>query len=200
MITVEAIRASQGFASFCDEDLDLLLGAAIERRFAPGEVLYQQGRPAVSCFMIVSGTVELVKEEPEGERPLTHLDPGAIVGQLGLVDREPRIATLRARTAVSALELTRDVFERLITSASPLGNRMLMELAVATGRQLREADRRLAALLERRHEVSARPRDRMSEIEAMEMEIRRKIGAPGHEPVTPSDVVEVTPEDRVRRR
>lgn len=200
MITVDAIRASGGFATFRDDELELLLGAARERRFAPGEALYQQGRPAVSCFMVVAGTVELVKHEPEGERLLTHLDPGAIVGQLGLVDRAPRIATLRARTAVAALELTRDVFDGLLASASPLGNRFLMELAVATGRQLREADQRLAALLERRQEVAARPRDRMAEIEAMEREILDKIRARSGGPAAAFDVVEVNPEDRARRR
>lgn len=153
MITVESIRASQGFRSFRDEDLELVLGAATERRFAPGETLCQQGRPAASCFMIVAGAAEVVREEAAGERVLTVIEPGAFVGQLGLIDRapriaahRPRIATLRARTPVAALEISRDVFERLIHSASPLGNRFLMELSVATGRQLRDADQRLAAI------------------------------------------------------
>ena len=146
MITVESIRASQGFRSFRDEDLELVLGAATERRFAPGETLCQQGRPAALCFMIVAGAAEVVREEAAGERVLTVIEPGTFVGQLGLIDRAPRIATLRARTPVAALEISRDVFERLIHSASPLGNRFLMELSVATGRQLRDADQRLAAI------------------------------------------------------
>lgn len=199
MITVESVRAFRGFRSFRVEDLELMLGAAKERRFVPCEDLFLQGRPAVSCFMIVAGTAEAVREEAGSERVLTLIEPGTIVGQLGLINRAPRIATLRARTPVAALELSRDVFERLIRSASPLGNRFLMELAIATGRQLRDADQRLAALLARRG-TSGHPVDPTAEIEAVDREIRRMIRGPADEPALPFDVVEVNPEDRARRR
>jgi len=199
MITLESIRASGGFGSFRDEDLELVLGAATARHFAPGEELFQQGRPAVSCFMIVAGTAEAVREEAAGERVLRLIEVGAVVGQLGLIKRAPRIATLRARTQVAALELSRDVFERLILSASPLGNRFLMELAVATGRHLQDADQRLAALLERQSR-SDHPQDRTDDVEAREREIRRTIGSRGDRTAAGSDVIEVNHEDRARRR
>ena len=199
MITVAQVRATGGLRTFRDDDVELLLGAATVRRYAPGEVLYRQGRAATSCFLVVSGVVELVKEEDIGERLLTHFDPGAIVGQLGLVDRAPRVATLRARIAATVLELTRDVFDGLLASSLPLAVRFQVEIAVATGRQLREASRRLVALDERRAEPPS-PHAGDPERAALERAVLTQLRDPVRDLDVPFDVVEVTPEDRVRRR
>lgn len=190
MISIGQLRQTGGFSSFSDAELELLLGATLARRYAPGEVLCHQGRPAASCFLIVSGSVDVVKDESGGERLLTRLEAGTIAGQLGLIDRTPRIATLRARTTVNALELTRDVFEGLLRSSSPLGYRFQLELAIATGRQLREADRRLAVLLERQRAAPARPPER---------EALRQLRDPVRDLDVPFDVVEITPQTRVHR-
>lgn len=147
MISVQQLRASGHLAPFTDTDLELLLGATTARTFQAGETLCLQGRAASSCFILLSGVVAVVKETEGRTRVLTHLTAGTIAGQLALVDRSPRIATLQAKTEVTALELTRDVFERLVAASSPLAYRFQIEIAVATGRQLREADRRLAVLL-----------------------------------------------------
>lgn len=188
MITVADIRATGGLAAFTDAELELLLGVCDARTFAPREALCRQGRPASSCFVIVSGNVEVVKETDGRARLLTRLVPGTIAGHLALVDRAPRTASLYASTEVTALELTRDVFDRLVGSTSPLAYRFQVEIAVATGRQLREADRRLAAIVAAREVGAARDaelahlRDAISDLDV---------------PVEPFDVVEITPPDRV---
>jgi CRP-like cAMP-binding protein len=188
VITVADIRATGGLAAFTDAELELLLGVCDARTFAPREALCRQGRPASSCFVIVSGNVEVVKETDGRARLLTRLVPGTIAGHLALVDRAPRTASLYASTEVTALELTRDVFDRLVGSTSPLAYRFQVEIAVATGRQLREADRRLAAIVAAREVGAARDaelahlRDAISDLDV---------------PVEPFDVVEITPPDRV---
>lgn len=150
MITVSQLRESGALKSFHDEEVEALLGAAVERSFVAGEVLCAQGRPAVSCFVLLSGGVDVVKRDDDGERVLARLSAGSIAGQFALIDRAPRIATLRARSAGTALELSREVFDQLAARATPLVCRLQLEIAAATGRQLREADRRLAAVLEAR--------------------------------------------------
>ncbi len=83
-------------------------------------------------------------------------------------------------TAVTALELQRDVFDMLLSASSPLAQHFQIEIAIATGRQLRDANRRLAALLD--GQASERPRDLEDEYEA---------------PFIPIDVIEITPPERV---
>jgi CRP-like cAMP-binding protein len=181
MITVEQLRAAGQLADFSDEDLEMLLGATAVRAFAAGERLAQQGRPATSCFIVVSGVVEVVRQHGAREHVISHIGAGGIVGQLALVEHAPRSATLRAKTAVTALELQRDVFDLLLSTSSPLAHRFQLELAIATGRQLREANRRLAALLPANDAQPAREG------------LGRFDG-----PYTPVDIIEITPPERAR--
>lgn len=192
MITVEQLRSTGRLTTFSDDELYMLLGVCSDRAFAPGEVLCRQTRPAASCFIIVSGVVDVVKESDGHERLLTRLTAGAVAGQLALVDRSPRSASLVANTAVTALELTRDVFERLLHASSPLGYRFQMEIAIASGRQLRDATRRLSALLgatggppaptPAREAELARLRDSVGDLDV---------------PVVSFDIVEINPVERV---
>lgn len=192
MITVEQLRSTGRLTAFTDDELEMLLGVCSDRTFAPGEVLCRQTRPAASCFIIVSGVVDVVKESQGHERLLTSLTAGAVAGQLALVDRSPRSASLVANTAVTALELTRDVFERLLHASSPLGYRFQMEIAIASGRQLRDATRRLSSLLgatggppapaPAREAELAQLRDSVSDLDV---------------PVVSFDIVEINPVERV---
>ncbi|MFO0651349.1 MAG: cyclic nucleotide-binding domain-containing protein [Polyangiales bacterium] len=182
MITAQQLRATEQFTSFTDADFEMLLGATTTRTFAPGECLFVQGRPATSCFIVASGVVEILRESDGETRLITRLSAGSIAGQLSLVEHEhaPRSATLRALTAVTALELQRDVFDMLLSASSPLAYHFQIEIAIATGRQLRDANRRLAALLD--GEASHGRRDFEDDFEA---------------PFVPIDVIEITPPERV---
>ena len=132
MITIELLRQTGGLGAFSDAELEILLGASLPRTFAAGDVLCRQGRAGTSCFVIVSGIVEVLKEDGAGgHRLLTRLSAGTIAGQLALVDGAPRNATLAAHTNVVALELTRDVFHRLVGASSPLAFRFQMQVHLA---------------------------------------------------------------------
>ncbi len=76
MITTHQLRATEQFTSFTDADLEMLLGATTARAFAPGECLSVQGRPATSCFIVVSGVVEVVREGDGEGRVLMRLSGG----------------------------------------------------------------------------------------------------------------------------
>lgn len=192
MITVDELRRTGRLATFSDHELELLLAVCQRRTFAPREALCRQTRPAISCFIIVSGVVDVVKESQGRERLLTRLPAGAIAGQLALVDHAPRSASLIANTEVTALELTRDVFDRLVHSESPLGYRFQMEIAIATGRQLRDADRRLSSLLGAPDGAATPGSAREAELAHL-----RDSVADLDVPVEPFDIVEINPADRV---
>lgn len=158
-VTPRELRAC-GVALWCrDDELEALLTLSVERRFAAGEVLSHQGTEARSCFVIVSGEVEVVKVLMHSERALTTLGPGAIAGQAALVDRSRRSSTLRAATPVVALELARDAFDLLLQSSSAVAVGLQRHLAATSVRQLRAADERLAAVLARSAPVERTRRD-----------------------------------------
>jgi CRP-like cAMP-binding protein len=76
--------------------------SAVETSYAPGEVLYKQGDGGRGMLLILTGTVEVVVETPEGKRALARFGAGDFLGDMALVSNQPRAATARALTAVTA--------------------------------------------------------------------------------------------------
>lgn len=140
------LRALPSFRDYPNAELKLLASVAPAREYAEGAVLCREGSPARSCFLLATGAVEIRKHADEGERVLAVLRAGSIVGQMALVDRSPRSATVVAAEPTVALELTRDVFEDLLRASSDLALRFQEHIAVAGIRQLRMATQRLASL------------------------------------------------------
>jgi CRP/FNR family cyclic AMP-dependent transcriptional regulator len=85
-----------------------------EKRYAPGEVIFQQGDPGKGLFIILDGEVEIFRETKEGERRLASLGPSTAFGELALIDDLPRSATARASAPSCLLILYRSHFEALV--------------------------------------------------------------------------------------
>lgn len=141
------LRALEALRDYANPELKLLASVAPAREYGPGETLCREGVPGHSCFLIANGQVEVTKQIDGEDKQLATLRAGAIVGQLALVDRTSRSASVRALTPTIALELSRDVFERLLIACSPLALRFQHQIAVAGVRQLRMATTKLAGLL-----------------------------------------------------
>jgi CRP-like cAMP-binding protein len=80
------------------KDRAAVLDGATQRTYAPGATLVKEGEASAFLYFIVSGTAE-VSTAAEGRR--TVLGPGDFFGELGLIARHPRSATV-----VAADELT----------------------------------------------------------------------------------------------
>jgi CRP/FNR family transcriptional regulator, cyclic AMP receptor protein len=144
--TLTELRALPAMRDFSDAELDVLLGVAPPRGLRIGDVLWRQGEPGRSCLIVVRGAVEVLRDGAEGTQRVATMEAGATVGQLALVDRGPRGATVRVAREGVALELQRDDFERLLQAASPLALRFQRNVALAGIRQHRNVIRRLATL------------------------------------------------------
>lgn len=75
-----------------------LAALGVRREFAQGDDLMRQGAEADSLYVILAGRVSVVREHPQLSAPilLAELGPGEIVGEMGLLDGEPRSATVAA--------------------------------------------------------------------------------------------------------
>ena len=67
----------------------------------------RQGDVSDSLHIILQGRVRVARTHPQILRPvvLAELGPGEIVGEMGVLDQEPRSATVTALNAVETLEL-----------------------------------------------------------------------------------------------
>ena len=88
--------------------------STVIRELFAGEVLYRQGDPSDCAWLIERGGIELHSEH--GRRTTQHgtLGPGELIGELGMLDGQPRSATATARGDTTLLAIDHDQFlERL---------------------------------------------------------------------------------------
>jgi CRP-like cAMP-binding protein len=141
-LTAEQLRSIPALASYANEDLDLLAYISTLKSFAAGEVIMQEGAEGDACWLVVRGGVAVTRSTQS--TPLATLGPGALVGQLALLDRAPRNATVTATTETAALEVRADAFANLVRASSPVALRFQLQVALAGVRQLRAATKKLA--------------------------------------------------------
>ena len=144
------LRRLPAFHEYSNAELKLLGSVAPARVYGTGDVLCYEGDRGGSCFVLASGKVEVSKQIDGTDQVLAVLRGGQIVGQMSLVDRAPRSATVSAATKTIALELTREVFERILKAHSHLALRFQFQIAVSGIRQLRMATTKLASLINER--------------------------------------------------
>jgi len=146
-LTVAALRAMPALGAYGDEDLELLAYIATLRSFTPGETLMVEGGEGEACFLVVSGAVSVTRSAVS--EPLATLGPGALVGQLALLDRAPRSATVTAMRETMALELRADAFGNLVRATTPIALRFQEQVILAGVKQLRAATKKVASAVAR---------------------------------------------------
>lgn len=102
------------FAGLSPADLKQVAAVADEEVFADGELIAEQGEQGDVMFVIVSGEVRVCIETNGKETEVARRKSGEFVGELAVVNREPRNATLIASGDVRALCIDNKSFEGLV--------------------------------------------------------------------------------------
>ncbi len=97
-----------------------------------GRVLCEEGTVGREFFFIVSGTAAVRR----GGRKVATLGPGNYFGELSLLDRKPRSATVVSETEMSLLVLEQRRFNGLLDAMPALAHKLL----VAMAQRIRDAD------------------------------------------------------------
>jgi small-conductance mechanosensitive channel/CRP-like cAMP-binding protein len=97
-----------------DEELRLLVPGVAVQNFGAGELIVREGDEGDSLFVIRSGTVEVLATASDGKQVhIRDLTRPMFFGEMALMTGEKRTATIRARSDVELLELTRAAFGEL---------------------------------------------------------------------------------------
>lgn len=99
-----------------DEDAFVaVLGSLELRRFEKDQVIIREGQPGDSFFLLAEGTVDVSRTVGTKAGPKTvqlgQMHPGAVFGEMALISRAPRTATVIACEACDLLELKREALE-----------------------------------------------------------------------------------------
>jgi CRP-like cAMP-binding protein/Zn-dependent protease len=112
----ELIDALPLFEEVPVEVLNDLAGRVRLRPIAPGQPVVRQGDLPDSFYVVRQGVLEVIEEDPDTgvERVLRTLERGESFGELGLVQRAPRAATVRGVTEAEVFEVDKGTFDQLL--------------------------------------------------------------------------------------
>lgn len=68
-------------------------------------MIFSEGDPGDAAYLILTGTVDIIKKAGDAHVVIAQVGQGAIIGEMALIDSEPRMATARAavKTAVTVI-------------------------------------------------------------------------------------------------
>jgi CRP-like cAMP-binding protein len=137
------------FAEFSREDVVILAGYMDVYRVQPGDVLITEGDSGDYMLLIVEGYVDILKKGVrQGEQHMTTVGPGMTLGEMSMIDGEPRFATCIATAPAVFAVLHRDDMAKIILDHPSLGSKILVKLVSMLSSRLRQTTARLLQYLE----------------------------------------------------
>ncbi|HYC38252.1 MAG TPA: cyclic nucleotide-binding domain-containing protein [Usitatibacter sp.] len=124
-------------ASLDEEARSQLLSVARPVAFAEGATLVRHGEPARGAYFIKNGAVEAVVTLPGGESlTVARLGPGAIFGEMALIEMGTCTATVRATSAVDGWFVGHEEFRALVSLCTPAAIRLQHAITVILSRRV----------------------------------------------------------------
>jgi len=149
---VSLLQGTELFKDLSPEQIRKVLHICRPVRFSENDVIMKEGELGHSMYVIMEGTVEVIKrlilaevedeEITEKSKVFTRLDASshAVFGEMALLEQLRRTATVRAVTACTLYKIDKDDFLDLAEADFEFGYRILKNLAGIVSARLRKAD------------------------------------------------------------
>jgi CRP-like cAMP-binding protein len=108
MEIVDLLKQAPLFSEMNKADLEELVPSTRVEAYEPGRVILREGRVGAAFFLIVSGSVEVIKAlgKPE-EKVVNELGAGDFFGEIANMKHSLRVASVRALTETQCLMIQR---------------------------------------------------------------------------------------------
>ena len=139
---VELLKKIPLFTNVETSKLKLLAFTSERVSFHAGDVLFKQSEIGTCAYIIISGEADVIVETPAGSLTVAKVGTNDFVGEIAILCDVPRTATVRARTEMTTLCISKDLFFRMVTEFPQMAVEIMRVLAQRlenTTRQLREA-------------------------------------------------------------
>ena len=162
----ELLELSPLLRDFTPAEADLLGASMLLLRAQPGQLLIEEGEASDWMMLLLRGTVDVGKrkirasagvEEPGDITRLAVLKEGAVLGEMSMLDGEPRYASCWALSEVEAAVLSRAAVGRLISTHPAVGAKLLVKLTQLLAQRLRNTSSQLVKVLQQQRAAERRP-------------------------------------------
>lgn len=123
--TTDLLRGVKLFSGLDDRELESLADEFNERRFSTGDQIALEGEGGLNFFVVESGEASV---EVQGQE-VSRLGPGNAFGEIALIDRRPRTATVTALSDLKAYSLPVFVFRPYVEARPQVAWKLLEAMA-----------------------------------------------------------------------
>lgn len=113
----DALRRAPMFEALSLADREALALCFTGRRCAPGEIVFREGEPSASIFLVGEGSLMAVSRAGGLPREVERYGPGRVIGETALVDHAPRSVTVSSAGHAVVYELAEEAVAALRRSA-----------------------------------------------------------------------------------
>lgn len=124
-------------ADISSDDWSRILKLVETRQFRAGEDLIRVGDKDDSFYILTNGEVDVVIDGTDEETVLATISEGSVFGEISFFDREPRSATIRAKSQGTAIRVTRKNFDNLAVWEPTIARQLLFDLGRILSMRLR---------------------------------------------------------------
>jgi len=147
---------------FTPDEADVLGRAMLVVRAHPSQVLIAEDDASDWMLLLLSGTVDVFKRRVDAEdrsetTRLAVLKAGAVLGEMSMLDGEPRYASCTALSEVEMAVLTREAVAELIREHPAVGAKLLVKITQLLAQRLRNTSNQLLRQLQRGERTVTRP-------------------------------------------
>jgi CRP-like cAMP-binding protein len=148
MDKIEVLQKSKLFENLLQEELNMLGDLSQRRQYLSGETIVEEGEPGNSLFVIIEGEVEVLRKSEGGaQKKIAELKAPDFFGEMSLIDKEVRSATIRAKSDTAMLILTTEnlhSFARVYKNGFTM---VVINIARVLSMRLRETTTKLTSAL-----------------------------------------------------
>ena len=126
---VDLLKQVPLFAGCSKKELEALAGIADEIDLQDGSVLTREGQPGREFFVLVEGTVDVT----QGGEAIAKLDAGDWFGEIALLTKATRTATVTAASPVRVLVVTDRAFRQVLETTPTIAVKMLERVGERLG-------------------------------------------------------------------
>lgn len=114
------LRQVPVFAGLSRKQLQAVASVTTDIRVRPGSVIVREGEQAKEVLILVAGSAVVTTA---GDA-VAEIEPGAIIGEIGVLERQARIATVTTTSDAELIHLTADGLERIMHDVPAVAERV----------------------------------------------------------------------------
>jgi CRP-like cAMP-binding protein len=155
--TIEQLKKVGLLSGLSDEEVAIVAGIARRVECKPGEVIMREGEEGETMYFFVEGAVDVTKSLTlkigrkgfaNAEKSMVKLqaEQVSLFGEMAMLEREPRSATITASKRCVLYEVRKDDFSRICDERPAMGLSLMRKIATMLSRRVRKGNEEVLKL------------------------------------------------------